>query len=129
MSLDTSTARSALRLHYPVLPAAPTASDLHRLFTPRPKERTWATTIARTTVSQVSLLVQLCTFQAVGRFLPVAQIPLSAIEHISMRLGVREQRSSQRAPVQHSIATRPRSSIISVSPRGVGRRGHWPSPR
>ncbi len=91
MSLDTSAPRSTPRLLYPVLPATPTAGDLHRLFTPSLKERTWASTVTRTPASQVALLVQLRTFQAVGRFLGAEEIPSSAIEHVAGRLGVEGQ--------------------------------------
>jgi len=48
-------------------------------------------TIARTPSSQVALLVQLKIVQAVGRFLPVEEIPQAAIEHVARELGVDEE--------------------------------------
>jgi len=62
----------------PALPEVLNAADLHRLYSPSYDERQWAPTVARTLTSQVALLVQLKTFQAVGRFLPMADIPTVA---------------------------------------------------
>jgi TnpA family transposase len=72
-----------------VLPASPTPEDSHRLFGPTYKEQAWVTELARTETSRVALLLQLKTFQAVGRFLPIEDIPPSAIEYAARQLGVK----------------------------------------
>ena len=91
MSIDPIGPQAPSRLIYPTLAERLTPADLHRLFSPNYEERRWAPTIARTPSSQVALLVQLKIFQAVGRFLPVEQIPEAAIEYIARALGVDEE--------------------------------------
>ena len=86
--LAPSAPRGTPRLIYPNLPVSLSPGELHRLFSPSYEERQWAPTVARMPASQVSLLAQLKTFQALGRFLPVKKIPASAIEHIAQRLGI-----------------------------------------
>ena len=68
------------RLLYPKLAQRLTAADLYRIFGPTYKEREWAPTVARSPSSQVALVVQLRVFQAVGRFLPIEDVPASGIE-------------------------------------------------
>ena len=86
MTDQDSPAGAAPRLLYPALPGVLSAADLHRLYSPSYDERQWAPLVARTLRSQVALLVQLKTFQSVGRFLSMADIPLAAAEHIARRL-------------------------------------------
>ncbi len=69
--------------HLPELASHLTPADLHRLFSPNYEERRWVPTIARTSSSQVALLVHLKIFQAVGRFLPIEEIPEAAIEQVA----------------------------------------------
>ena len=88
MSIDLGAQRTTTRLLYPKLAQRLTAADLHRIFGPTYKERQWAPTIARSPSSQVALLVQLRIFQAVGRFLPMKDVPASGIEHVAQKLGV-----------------------------------------
>jgi hypothetical protein len=91
VSIDPIGPQAPTRPIYPTLAERLTPTDLHRLFSPNYEERRWAPTIARTPSSQVALLVQLKIFQAVGRFLPVEQIPEAAIEYIARALGVDEE--------------------------------------
>ena len=88
MSIDLSAPRTMTRLLYPKLAQRLTAADLHRIFGPTYKEREWAPTVARSPSSQVALLVQLRVFQAVGRFLPMKDVPASGIEYVAQKLGV-----------------------------------------
>jgi hypothetical protein len=89
MNIDPIAPQATTRLIYPQLALTP--ADLHRLFSLSYEERRWVAAIARTPSSQVALLVQLKIFQAVGRFLPVEQIPEAAIEHVARALGVEEE--------------------------------------
>ena len=91
MSIDPSAPQAATRLIYPKLASHLTPADLHRLFSPNYEERRWVPTIARTSSSQVALLVHLKIFQAVGRFLPIEEIPEAAIEHVARALGADEE--------------------------------------
>lgn len=97
MSIDPIGPQAPTRPIYPTLAERLTPTDLHRLFSPNYEERRWAPTIARTPSSQVALLVQLKIFQAVGRFLPVEQIPEAAIEYgLSQRFGMAARRPHRR---------------------------------
>lgn len=73
---------------YPELPDPLTPGDLQQLFSPSFDERKWAPTVTRTVESQVALLVQLKIFQTIGRFLPVGNIPLVAIEYMARRMNM-----------------------------------------
>ena len=75
------------RVIYPDLPVPLTPGDLQQLFSPSFDERQWAPTVTRTVESQVALLVQLKIFQTIGRFLPVANVPLVVIEYMACRMG------------------------------------------
>jgi TnpA family transposase len=75
------------RLLYPKLAQRLSAADLHRIFGPTHKERQWAPTVARSPSSRVALLVQLKIFQAVGRFLPMKDVPALGIEYVAQKLG------------------------------------------
>jgi hypothetical protein len=88
MNPESGATPGASRLLYPHLPDLPTTAELHRLFIPSYDERAWASTVARTPISQVALLVHLKIFQSVGRFLRVKNIPSFVIEHVAHRLGV-----------------------------------------
>jgi Domain of unknown function (DUF4158) len=88
MKVDADFTRGASRLIYPELPDPLTSADLKRFFSPSHAEREWAPTIARSSTSQVVLLVQLKVFQAVGRFLSLRSVPRLVFEHVAHRLGV-----------------------------------------
>src|SRR6266436_9357763 len=75
VSIDLGARRTMTRLLYPKLAQRLSTEDLHRIFGPTYKERQWAPTVARSPSSQVALLVQLKIFQAVGRFLPMKDVP------------------------------------------------------
>lgn len=68
---------------YPELPDSLTPADLHRPFTPSYDGRKWAATVTRTPSSQVALLVQLRSFQTIGRFRRAGDIPVTVIEHVA----------------------------------------------
>jgi hypothetical protein len=55
---------------------------------PKPGSGARVPTVARSPSSQVALLVQLRIFQAVGRFLPIKDVPASGIEYVAQKLGV-----------------------------------------
>ena len=88
VSIDLSAPRIMTRLLYPKLAQRLPAADLHRIFGPTYKEREWAPTVARSPSSQVALVVQLRVFRAVGRFLPLKDVPTSGIEYVAQKLGV-----------------------------------------
>jgi TnpA family transposase len=88
VSTDLGARRAMTRLLYPKLAQRFSAADLHRIFGPTHKERQWAPTVARAPSSQVALLVQLKIFQAVGRFLPMKDVPASGIEYVVQKLGI-----------------------------------------
>lgn len=88
MNPESSATPGASRLLYPHLPNLPTTAELHRLFSPSYDERAWASTVARTPISQAALLVHLKIFQSVGRLLRVKNIPSFVTEHVAHRLGV-----------------------------------------
>jgi TnpA family transposase len=86
VSIDLGARRTTTRLLYPKLAQRLSAADLHRIFYPTHKERQWAQTVARSPSSQVALLVQLKIFQAVGRFLPMKDVPALGIEYVAQKL-------------------------------------------
>ena len=88
MTIDTGGSQGAARLLYPGLPDPLTPAALPRLFRPSYAECQCATTVARTPLSQVALLVQLKTFQVVGRFLRVGEIPAVIVRAVAERLEV-----------------------------------------
>ena len=59
MKVDADFTRGASRLIYPELPDPLTSAELKRFFSQSHAEREWAPTIARSSTSQVVLLVQL----------------------------------------------------------------------
>jgi hypothetical protein len=80
--------RGGSRIVYPKLFATLTEADLVSQFRLAPKERTWAGTAARRGPSMVALLTQLKVFQSIGHFLPLAQIPATALSCIANQLSL-----------------------------------------
>jgi hypothetical protein len=74
------------RIVYPKLPATLTEIDLPRLFDVASEEWAWARTVARRGPSMVALLTHLKVFQHIGRFLPVAEWPSTAIAYIAKQI-------------------------------------------
>ena len=88
MKIDTGGSQGAARLLYPDLPDLLTPADLRRLFRPTYAECQSAPTAARTPLSQVALVVQLKTFQVVGRFLRIEEIPAVIVESVAAWLRI-----------------------------------------
>ena len=80
--------RGGSRIVYPKLLVALTDADLVSQFQLAPEERAWAGTAARRGPSMVVLLTQLKVFQSIGRFLPLAQIPATALAYIARQLSL-----------------------------------------
>jgi hypothetical protein len=92
--------RGGSRIVYPKLFATLTEADLASQFRLASEERAWAGTAARRGPSMVILLTQLKVFQSIGHFLPLAQIPATALSYIikgEVRAG-----TSLRAPYRPS---------------------------
>src|ERR1017187_3034643 len=70
------------RIVYPRMPEPLTESDLAGLFTVSPEEDHWARTVARKGPSLAVLLTHLKVFQHVGRFLPIAELPVVAMSFV-----------------------------------------------
>jgi hypothetical protein len=80
--------RGGSRIVYPKLFAPLTEADLASQFRLAPEERAWAGTAARRGPSMVVLLTQLKVFQSIGHFLPLAQIPATALSYIAKQLSL-----------------------------------------
>jgi hypothetical protein len=80
--------RGGSRIVYPKLFATLTEADLASQFRLAPEERAWAGTAARRGPSMVVLLTQLKVFQSIGHFLPLAQIPATALSYIAKQLSL-----------------------------------------
>ena len=107
------------RVIYPELPDPLTPGDLQQLFSPSFDERQWAPTVARTTESQVALLVQLKIFQTVGRFRSATEIPPSAIEYVARRMGLESGSNltfPDRTLYRHRPAILKRLNVVSWGP-------------
>lgn len=107
------------RVIYPELPDPLTPGDLQQLFSPSFDERKWAPSVARIPVSQVALLVHLKIFQTIGRFLPAAEVPLTAIEHVARRMGVETGTNlifSDRTLYRHRPVILKRLNVVSWGP-------------
>jgi hypothetical protein len=110
------------RVIYPELPDPLTPGDLQQLFSPSFEERKWAPSVARIPVSQVALLVHLKIFQTIGRFLPAAEVPLTAIEHVARRMGLETGTNlifSDRTLYRHRSA----STVLAEAPEVAGSMG------
>jgi Domain of unknown function (DUF4158) len=80
--------RGGSRIVYPKLLATLTESDLISQFRLAPEERTWAGTAARRGPSMVVLATQLKVFQSIGHFLPLVQVPATALSYIAKQLSL-----------------------------------------
>jgi hypothetical protein len=72
---------------YPVLTASPSASELTDAYTPDVFELKFAAERTREAVPRVGLLALLKTFQRLGYFVKLADIPLSIIRRITQTAG------------------------------------------
>ena len=80
--------RGGSRIVYPKLCATLTEADLASQFRLAPEEKAWAGTAARRGPSMVVLLTQLKVFQSIGHFLPLAQIPATALSYVAKQLSL-----------------------------------------
>ena len=74
---------SASDTAYPLLKASPTARELDELFTPNPFELIFAESHTREPATCVGLLLLFKTFQRLGYFVQVGDIPISIAHHVS----------------------------------------------
>ncbi len=71
------------RTAYPRFKRSLTAKDLAEIYTPTPAERFLAARSTKGSVAEVGFLVLLKTFQRLGRFLPLSEVPVPILEHIA----------------------------------------------
>jgi Domain of unknown function (DUF4158) len=81
---------SASDTAYPRLKASPTARELDELFTPNLFELTFAESHTREPANCVGLLLLFKTFQRLGYFVQVGDIPISIAHHVSRAAGFTE---------------------------------------
>ncbi len=72
---------------YPQLKASPSAKELDEVYTPTVVELVWAEERTRQDAPRVGLLALLKTFQRLGYFVPLAEVPLPILEHVSQQAG------------------------------------------
>jgi TnpA family transposase len=72
---------------YPVLPASPSASELTNAYTPNVFELKFAEENTRQSAPRVSLLVLLKTFQRLGYFVKLADVPRSIVRTVTQAAG------------------------------------------
>jgi TnpA family transposase len=75
---------------YPLLKADPSARELDELFTPNLFELTFAESQTRQPTLCLGLLLLLKTFQRLGYFVQIGDIPLCIVQHISRAAGFPE---------------------------------------
>jgi hypothetical protein len=73
---------------YPRLKAAITARDLAEVYTPTPEEMTLAASLAGSEIAQACLVLLLKTFQRLGYFVYLHDVPDPIVTHITAHLGV-----------------------------------------
>ncbi len=79
---------SAHETAYPRLKASVTEKDLAEVYTPTAEERTLASGTSRTAGARFGFLALLKTFQRLGYFVPLGEVPQPILQHISGCLGV-----------------------------------------
>jgi len=71
------------RTAYPRFKRSLTAKDLAEVYTPTPAERFLAARSTKGSVAEVSFLALLKTYQRLGRFILISEVPAPIIEHIA----------------------------------------------
>src|SRR6266516_3763391 len=71
------------RTAYPRFKRNLTAKDLAEVYTPTPAERFLAARSTKGSVAEVGFLVLLKTYQRLGRFIPLSEVPVPILEHIA----------------------------------------------
>jgi TnpA family transposase len=79
------------RTAYPRFKRTPTAQNLHALYTPTPDEIAFAQKAARPFQHQLSLLVLLKSFQRLGYFPKLDEVPAVIVQHVRSCLSLSEQ--------------------------------------
>jgi hypothetical protein len=72
---------------YPQLKTAPSAKELAEVYTPNFVELVWAEKRTREPAPRVGLLALLKTFQRLGYFVPLSDVPVCLLEHIARSAG------------------------------------------
>ena len=72
---------------YPQLKTAPSAKELADVYTPNFVELVWAEKRTREPAPRVGLLALLKTFQRLGYFVPLSDVPVCLLEHIARSAG------------------------------------------
>jgi hypothetical protein len=73
---------------YPHLKRQPSANDLARIYTPTPAERALAARQTKGPRARIGFLVMLKTFQRLGYFVRLADVPEPIVHHIIACVGV-----------------------------------------
>ena len=73
---------------YPRLPSTLSKRDVENLFTPRPSEKAWALSVTYTGDTRVGIITLLKTFEILGYFPPLKDVPTNAVQHIAKCIGV-----------------------------------------
>jgi len=68
---------------YPRLKTNISARDLAAIYTPTPKELALAEQVTRGKQAYLGFLILLKTFQCLGYFVPISQVPTIVVEHIA----------------------------------------------
>src|SRR5215468_387806 len=79
------------RLHetaYPRLKTAVTEEELHEIYTPTAEELAFATDQTKSAPARVGLLVLLKTFQRLGYFVTLSEVPRRIVAHITTCAGL-----------------------------------------
>ncbi len=80
------------RTAYPRFKRNLTAKDLEEVYTPTPQERFLAFRSTKGSIAELGFLVLLKTYQRLGRFIPLSEVPAPIIEHIAKLIqGVRQK--------------------------------------
>jgi len=72
---------------YPHLPSTLSESDVDNIFTPRPLEKAWALSVTYTGDTRVGIITLLKTFEILGYFPPLKDVPTNAGQHIAKCIG------------------------------------------
>lgn len=72
---------------YPRLKHSPSRRDLEGIYTPSHEEIELAESLARSEVAKLGFLVLLKTFQRLGYFVHIEEVPVAIVEHIARCLG------------------------------------------
>ena len=68
---------------YPRLKTHVSARDLAAIYTPNPDELALARQVTRGEIAQLGFLILLKTFQRLGYFVPISQVPTAIVEHLA----------------------------------------------